>query len=137
MTMRNCQRCGKAYNSTNPTTCPDCVEADLEQFDEVRTFIKDNPKVSFDVVAEATGVSVSQIHDYLRQGRLEAADISGPMIECRRCGKPIFAGQYCVICQTELQNTFRPSTPADTNKKSSDKKDKKRRGSFVRNYRDK
>jgi len=133
--MRNCQSCGKAYTSSNPTTCPDCVEEDSEVFNTVRQFIKDNPLVSVDVVEAATGVPAERIREYLRQGRIEAAEMSGPMLECERCGKPIYAGQYCVVCQSEIQKTFRSASVPSPKKRPADAAQKKKSGPFVRRYR--
>jgi len=131
--LRNCDRCGKAYNSANPRLCPECADAEEEEFKGVRKFIKDNPKVSLEVVAEATGVAEDRIRDYLREGRIESADLNGPVLECRRCGKPIYRGEYCVLCQSELQQTFR-SGLEDRPAKASKGADSKPR-SFARRYR--
>ena len=133
--MRNCQTCGKAYTSNNPTTCPDCIEADSEVFNLVRQFIKDNPLVSVDVVEAATGVPAERIREYLRQGRIEAAEMSGPLLDCERCGKPIYSGQYCVVCQSEIQKTFRSASVSSLKKKSGEYAQKKKSGPYVRKYR--
>jgi len=133
--MKNCQRCGKAFTSSNPTICPECIEADSESFNAVRQFIKDNPLVSVDVVEAATGVPADQIREYLRQGRIEAAEMSGPLLECGRCGKPIYAGQYCVVCQSEIQKTFRSASLPSQKRKPPDTTQKKKNGPYVRRYR--
>lgn len=133
--LKNCRRCGKAYNSPNPNLCPECADAEEEEFKGVRKFIKDNPKVSLEVVAEATGIPEDRIRDYLREGRLESADLNGPVLECKRCGKPIYQGEYCVLCQSELQQTFRSGLEDRSAKSSKDKDDDRRSRSFVRRYR--
>jgi len=106
MQMRNCERCGKVYSTSNQRFCPDCVEGDQREFKKVRDFVKDNPKISIEVISEATGVDELKIREYIRQGQLEFASINGPALECSRCGKPIMVGNYCVICQREIQASF-------------------------------
>ena len=132
MIMRNCQNCGKVYNSSHRTLCPECVEQDETDFEKVRNFIKDNPKVSIAVVSEATEVEEDKIEQYLRDGKLETADLSGPMLQCDKCGKPIHAGKYCVVCQGELRNTFQSGRSSQL---ASGSEDKKQGGSFTRRYR--
>ncbi len=128
MDLRNCRRCGKAYITGNPTVCPDCVKVDQEDFMKVRDFVKENPKVSLEVVQEATGVPEDRIVEYLREGKLEAADLSGPILGCARCGKPIHKGEYCVLCRTEISNTFKQEPGARK------KQDGKPDGSFTKRY---
>ncbi|HDS30751.1 MAG TPA: MerR family transcriptional regulator [Firmicutes bacterium] len=102
MGLKNCEKCGKAYSGSHAIYCDDCLEAEEEEFKIVRDFIKDNPKIAISVVSEATGVDEDKIRGYLRAGRLDVADLSGPVLSCSRCGKPIYRGQYCVLCQSEI-----------------------------------
>ena len=132
MFLNNCRKCGRAYRGSNPELCPDCLEEDEKNFKLVRRFIKENPKVALEVVAEATGVDEEQLRSYLRDGRLQSAELSGPILECQRCGKPIHQGMYCVICASEIKSTFVTEPRPEKEPK---KKPRKTR-SFARNYRD-
>jgi len=130
MGIKNCSQCGKVFHGSNSNLCPECAEKDEENFLKVRNFIKDNPKVSVEVVVEATGVSEERIRDYLQRGRLDIANLSGPALECQRCGKPIYNGKYCVVCQAEISNTFKKSGTDSSQDKSA------KVGSFTSRYRD-
>lgn len=132
--MRNCDRCGKIYASPNPKLCSDCVKQDQDDFNVVREFLKENPKVSIEVISEATGVDELKIREYLRQGQLELADVNGPALECTRCGKPISKGDYCVLCQREIQNSLRSG---GSQPKAVSKDKASGRESFFLKYRDK
>lgn len=132
MYMKNCTRCGKLYATSNPTLCPDCMDEDQSDYQKVRDFVKENPKVSIEVICEATGVDEIKIREYLRQGHLVIADLSGPALECDRCGKPISKGRYCILCRQDIQKSF--STERLGQNKKSQKKEEKRE-SFVRHYR--
>ena len=129
MHLRNCRICGQVFQSRRSDICPDCDAKTLDEFKKVREFIKDNPRTSIAVVAEATGVSENQIREYLRAGKIDAADLSGPVLECTRCGKPIYRGQYCVLCQTEISGGLK-------NAGSSSQEPKQRGISFTKKYRD-
>ena len=108
------------YSSLVHDLCPDCQKLDEDDFKKVRDFVKENPKVSVEVVVEATGVDEEKVREYVRQGRLDVASFEGKVIECRKCGKPIESGDYCVLCMNSISNTFR--NPEG----SKDDKDKKK-----------
>jgi len=106
MEMRNCPRCRRIFNYTNYPICPDCVKEDETVFEDVRTFIKDNPDSALAIVAEKTGVSAKKIMRYIREGRLEVSrgiHESGE-VTCQNCGKPISKGKYCDKCIIDLNH---------------------------------
>jgi hypothetical protein len=82
--------------------CASCAEKKEGDYLKVREFVKDHPKVSIEVVAEATGVPETKVRQFLREGLIEAADLEGSPLTCQRCGKPIMRGAYCAICQLEF-----------------------------------
>jgi len=82
--------------------CSTCAEEKEKEYLRVREFVKDHPKVSIEVVAEATGVTEAHVRQFLREGLIEAADLDGSPITCQRCSKPISRGVYCPICQLEF-----------------------------------
>lgn len=129
MDLRNCIICGQAFPSRRSDICPDCDAQEENEYKKVRDFIKDNPKTAIAVVAEATEVEEDRIREYLRAGRLDTADLSGPVLECTKCGKPIYRGQYCVLCQTEIASGLRSSAPSSA-------APKQKGVSFTKKYRD-
>jgi hypothetical protein len=131
MALKNCARCGRAFHGDTWALCPECLEAEQEDFDNVRQFIKDNPKVSIEVVAEATGVDEDRIREFLKQGRIDVAELQGPLLECKRCGKPIYQGEYCVLCQGEVSKMFRSSDKESKGRASK----RAESSSFARRYR--
>jgi len=129
--IRNCDKCGRAYQGTNPELCRNCLAEMEDDFTKVRGFVKDNPHVALDVVVEATGVDEKTVRMFVRQGRIDFSDSAGPILECQRCGKPIYRGDYCVLCASEISNRLKAA--------SSTPKPKKRSSTmtFVRRYRSK
>jgi cbb3-type cytochrome oxidase cytochrome c subunit len=104
-----------------------------EDFKLVREFIKDNPGVSLEIVVEATGVKSEIIREFIKQGDIKFAEHAGPALECRKCGKPIYRGEYCIMCGSEIADTFKASQRAGVKQRQEAPKPT----SFSRSYRDK
>lgn len=108
MNVRNCRKCGRIFNYVmGPFVCPRCRE-DLEsKFQEVKTFIRENPGVDVQTVSEACDIDKSQIYQWLREERLELAEGSMITLSCETCARPIKSGRYCDNCKRELTMGFR------------------------------
>jgi hypothetical protein len=129
MPLVNCQKCGKAFLSKGGRPiCPECRESEGADFEKVREFVKDNPKMSIDIVSEETGVPTEKIRQYLQDGLLEQAETTKDF-KCQLCGKSINSGNYCFTCMNKLKKGF--------DKGSSKKEKKKETTSFTQDYLDK
>ncbi len=126
MQLKNCASCGKIMQGGLRKICPECAEKREKSFLAVRDFIKDNPKVSIEVVVEATGVPEQEVRQLLREGLIEAADLDGAPLTCQRCGKQISRGLYCAICQQQF-------TSSDGEAKGKDQ-DKENKHSLILEY---
>ena len=68
MNVRNCRKCGKLFNYiSGPSWCPACREQMETKFQEVKEYIRENPGVFVQQVAEACDVEPSQINQWLRE----------------------------------------------------------------------
>ena len=135
MNLKNCTRCGKMFASSHISLCPDCLEADQVTFKSVRDFIKNNPRVSIDVVVEATGVAEEDVREFVRQGRIDVADLSGPVLSCKRCGKPIESGEYCVLCRQDITENLKVTAAVKEKPEQSDDEEEPGPTHFTRHYR--
>lgn len=122
MDVRNCRRCGRIFNYVaGPFICPRCREEMEAKFQEVKTFIRENPGVGIQEVSEACEIDKSQIYQWLREERLELAEGSMISLSCESCGKMIKSGKYCENCKRELTNGFKQAVsrpaPAQPEKK--------------------
>ncbi len=87
------------YPGFGPELCPLCRKADEEEFQKVKTFLRDNPGSTLSVTSEACGVSQAHIRLWLRDERLEY-DVEGDTgLVCEECGKPIRSGRLCDGCR--------------------------------------
>lgn len=105
MEVRNCKGCGKIFNYIGGTPlCEACKRAMEDKFQEVKTYIYDNPDADINQVAEDNDVSVQQIRQWVREERLEFSENSRVGLACEKCGKMIRSGRFCASCKNKLTN---------------------------------
>ncbi len=95
--------------------CPECIaEANpyavgVNKPQMVRDLVKDNPGISAGEVSEITGLSTSQIVDYLKIEVLELSEDSQAYLKCEECGAEIRTGRYCAKCKANHKNITKMS----------------------------
>lgn len=110
MDVRNCRQCGRLFNYIGgPQVCPACKDKLEDKFQEVKEFIRDNPRASIQEVSEENDVSVQQIRQWVREERLEFSADSPVGIECEKCGASIRTGRFCEACKNNVADAFRQS----------------------------
>ncbi len=125
MNIRNCRKCGKMFNyAVGPIMCPQCREAQEAKFQEVKKYIRENPRCGIPQVSEACDVEPGQIQQWVREERLEFGSESMITLNCENCGAQIFTGRFCEKCKNgmanDLTNAFRPAeAPKPAAKKDS------------------
>ncbi|MDY4742712.1 MAG: hypothetical protein SO361_06380, partial [Lachnospira sp.] len=67
-------------------------------FGKVRNYIEENGPSMAVEISRDTGVQVSVINKFLREGRIEIPDGSDIYIKCEDCGADIRYGRYCPAC---------------------------------------
>lgn len=83
MNIRNCRMCGHIFNYVaGPILCPHCREKMEAKFQEVKEYIRANPGVGIQDVAENCDVEPSQIQQWLREERLELTEGSAIYLQC-------------------------------------------------------
>lgn len=131
--LRNCPVCGKVFVKLSKNLCPDCIDKEEREFEEVRQYLKDNPGASVGEIFEVTGVEEDKILKWIREGRVEAYIGKGCVLTCKRCGSDIIAGNLCSKCAqvfaAEIKSASHSVPVGDT---EPDKpKEPKGRGMFV------
>lgn len=123
MDVRTCKSCKRIFNYlSGPIICPACVEKLEEKFQEVKEYIRENPRASMQDVAEATDVSVKQLKSWVREERLRFSDDSPVGIECMNCGAIIKFGKYCDSCKGKMINTLSHAVEREPVKREAPKK---------------
>lgn len=120
MNVKNCRKCGRIFNYiTGPCVCPACREALEADFQRVKEYIRAHAGATITEVAQECKVEPAQIHQWLREERLEIMEGSAIVLQCESCGAPIKSGKYCEKCKRELAYGFssaikdnKPKAPA-------------------------
>lgn len=103
MDVRNCRNCGRLFNYLGGMPiCPACKQVLEDKFIQVRDYIRENPKASISQISSDNDVPMQQIHQWIREERLEFAEDSPIKINCEICGAPIRTGRYCEKCKKDL-----------------------------------
>lgn len=101
--IKYCKVCRKMFQYvTGPQLCPACKKIDEEEFEKVRTFLRDFPGANMKEVADNTGVSPNKINRWLKEERLEVSEGSPVALNCENCGVRIRSGRFCVECSKGL-----------------------------------
>jgi len=103
MELRNCKKCGKLHYGTG-RICSECLRKEEEKFELVKKYLKEHPDSALIRVSEETGVTVSEIERFLREGRLEVTAGMGDYLRCMKCGNPIKSGKYCADCGRKVMD---------------------------------
>ena len=129
MDVRNCRVCGRLYNyigGAYRNMCPSCASALEEKFQDVKTYINDNPMASISQISKDCDISIKQIEQWVREERLYFSDDSPIGIECEMCGATIKSGKYCENCKSTMANQLgsmykdkKPQSARKTNQKDS------------------
>lgn len=103
MNVRNCRKCGKIYNHVmGMKMCPACKQKMDDKFMEVKEFIRKNKTATLAEVCETCDVDSNQIHQWIREERLQFSDDSPIKIACEGCGTMIGSGKFCPKCAAGL-----------------------------------
>ncbi|MEG0963691.1 MAG: flagellar protein [Lachnospiraceae bacterium] len=108
MDVRNCRGCGRLFNYLQgPPLCSACI-ADLEEkFQQVKEYLRENPKAPLNRTAEENDVTVKQIKQWVREERLSFTEESQIKLDCELCGAPILTGRFCDKCKLNMHEEFK------------------------------
>lgn len=121
MNVRNCKKCGRIFNYVSGVPiCPACREALEEKFQEVKKYVQDNRGATIHDVVENCEVEPQQVHQWVREERLEFSGDGATGITCEKCGATITTGRFCQKCKNDMTanlNTALPKKPKEEPKK--------------------
>lgn len=78
MALLSCKLCGKIFTSAGGRTCPACLERLDALYPRVRSFLRDNPKLEFNVetLAQTLEVDIRDVQALVDMGYLDR-DLGG------------------------------------------------------------
>ena len=103
MDVKNCRKCGKLFNYiSGMPICQGCKDKNEEVFQQVKKYIRENPRADIREVSAECEVETGQIQQWIREERLEFTDDSPIKLPCENCGAMIRAGKYCEKCKSSM-----------------------------------
>ncbi|QQK81583.1 hypothetical protein HUG20_17800 [Salicibibacter cibi] len=103
--LANCPECGTLYVKTVISLCDRCRQSKEKRFNKVYEFLrkKENRESTISETAVRTGVSETEILEFIREGRLQLAEFPNFHMRCAFCGDATRNGRLCKSCEKQLQ----------------------------------
>lgn len=85
--------------------CAKCAMNEEKMYETVYRFLRkrENRAANIDRIVEATGVTESLLHRWVRKGRLQPALFPNLGYPCDKCGSLTTTGKLCVKCTDEIK----------------------------------
>ena len=73
MKLITCKLCGKLFSSPGANTCPKCMNDLDEYFQQIRTYLRDKPKMLLNAeeLSEEVGIDIRYVQALIEMGHLE------------------------------------------------------------------
>jgi len=100
----NCPKCGKIFVKALRPICQHCHKEQEDHYDTVSTFMrkKQNRMATIREVHEKTGVDLTLIHQFVREGRIQTKSFPNLGYPCESCGEIIKEGRLCGGCTSNI-----------------------------------
>lgn len=127
----NCRICGKLFLREHTDYCLSCYKKTEEDFKLVADFLKDekNRFATIEEVSIETDVSLKQVADFIRDGRIFAEDYPNLGYRCAHCSKKIKRQLLCDECfnqfSSEINQTLKRENLQNEIRNKQDKKSTK------------
>lgn len=108
--LKDCPTCGNFFNYTGiRDVCANCARDEEKLYEEVYRFLRrrENRAATIERIVEATGVTETLLHKWVRKGRLQPALFPNLGYPCDNCGKLTSKGKLCEGCTDELKGELR------------------------------
>lgn len=104
-----CEKCKSKckYKAQGIYECIACGNTMLDDYGKVRVYLEEHGRQPAVIISQDTGVPVSTIQNYLREGQLEIPDGSPVYAKCEKCNTDIRYGRYCASCASQLSKDIR------------------------------
>jgi len=96
-----CPKCKTFYEFSGlpPKCCTICAQKYENDYQLVRTLVKENPGIAIQEVEDVTGIARDRILSYIREERLEIISSVSSFLKCELCNKQIVTGSRCDECK--------------------------------------
>ncbi|WP_075619443.1 flagellar protein [Paenisporosarcina indica] len=111
----NCRICGRLFLKDHTENCLDCYKEVEQEFKYVIEFLlnEQNRYATIEIVSESTNVSLKQIAEFMRDGRIYADDYPNLGFPCAHCGKLIKRQVLCDDCFDQFSSEVNTTLKRD------------------------
>lgn len=106
LNVANCENCGQIFQKTIRDICPACIRKEDKKYERCAEYLREHRGASLMELSEETGVSVSLISRFIREGRISLLNHPSLTYPCQSCGKEIRSGNLCESCLSRLRGEF-------------------------------
>ncbi|SDC38115.1 flagellar operon protein TIGR03826 [Paenibacillus sp. UNCCL117] len=103
----NCPSCGQVFQKNLRNLCQGCQRAVDADFTACSDYLRKAHKATTSELSEATGVSLRQIHAFIKENKLPATFYPGLTYPCSSCGAGVRKGHLCTSCSVRLTAEIR------------------------------
>ena len=108
--LKECPTCGDFFNYTGiRDVCAKCAMNEEKLYETVYRFLRrrENRAATIERICEATGVTDTLLHKWVRKGRLQPALFPNLGYPCDNCGRLTATGKLCDRCTDELKKDLK------------------------------
>lgn len=110
----SCRRCKRLFNDfSNRQVCPVCREQEEQDFQRVKAYVQDHKGCSIQEVVAECDVDTRQIHQWIKEERLEFMSGCADILVCEKCGGTVISGRFCDKCKAEMIQELGQYTKTD------------------------
>ncbi|WP_028593800.1 TIGR03826 family flagellar region protein [Paenibacillus assamensis] len=104
MELSNCNRCGRLFAKVYKDICPNCLKDIEADYKLCADYLRKHRQATMTELSDDTGVSVRQITQFIREGRISVLNMPNLSYPCEVCGGFIQEGHMCESCRRRLLN---------------------------------
>jgi len=136
----NCRICGKLFLRDHTDYCLGCYKKTEQDFKLVSDFLSNeqNRFATIEEVSKETEVSVKQVADFIRDGRIYAEDYPNLGYRCSHCDKMIKRQLLCDECfhqfSSEINQTLKRENLIDEIKNTQNKQNNQSKNKNMPQY---
>lgn len=113
----NCPKCGKLYMRIR-SICNECYQKQEDDFLKTAKYLRDHRGSTIQELSEDTGVTITQIRQFIWAGRIIVNQFPNLSYPCESCGSPIQTGRKCSSCLDTLNQLANHAIKTETETKS-------------------
>lgn len=103
-----CPKCKTIFQKNARNLCSSCSSQMDNHLNRCLDHLWMRPRSTTKELAEATGVSLTELHTFIKSGRLSSSSYSNLTYPCESCGHDTRSGRLCGSCMGVFREAGKP-----------------------------